>query len=54
MKKPKLLAAAAGLLGTVLMLFPCPTAAKAAGFSDIPQLARTSRFSPGLLPFSFN
>jgi hypothetical protein len=54
MKKPNLLAAALGLLGAVLMLFPCPTAAKSADFSDIPQLARTSRFSPGVLPFSFN
>lgn len=54
MKKRTLLVAAAGLLGTVLMLLPCPTAAKSADFSEIPRLARTSRFSPGLLPFSFN
>ena len=54
MKKRTLLVAAAGLLGTVLLLLPCPTAAKSANFSNIPRLARTSRFSPGLLPFSFN
>lgn len=38
----------------MLLLLPCPTAAKSANFSNIPRLARTSRFSPGLLPFSFN
>lgn len=53
MKKRTLLAAA-GLLGTVLLPLPCPTAAKSADFRDIPRLARASRFTPGLLPFSFN
>jgi hypothetical protein len=54
MKKRNLLAAAAGLLGTGLLFLPCPTAAKSADCRDIPRLAQTSRFSPGLLPFSFN
>jgi hypothetical protein len=54
MRKRKLLSAAAGLLGTVLLLLPCPTAAKSADFRDIPRLTRASRFTPGLLPFSFN
>jgi len=52
MRKRNLLGAAA-LLGFFVILLSCPAGAKWSSFSDIPRLARTSRFNPGLLPFSF-
>ena len=53
MKKRNLLGSAVVFLGVLLVLLPSPAAAKWSGSSDIPRLARTSRFNPGLLPFSF-
>jgi hypothetical protein len=53
MRKRNLLGAVAVFLGILLLLLSGPAPAKWSGFSGIPRLARTSRFSPGLLPFSF-